>query len=189
MAEAAHVRTDAARNSVMLLKTARRLVADLGAEAVTMEAIATTAGVGKGTVFRRFGSRAGLFMTLLDEDEEAAQNAYLFGPPPLGPGAQPLHRLLAYGGARLRFVCCHIPLLLSASRGSQIRDTGSAWLERTHIRLLLENAGTTGNLGVQADALLGLLDVSYVAHQLQGGQTFEAMVDAWAELARKLCGK
>ena len=62
------------------------------------------AGVGKGTVFRRFGSRAGLMMVLLDEDERAMQHAVLFGPPPLGPDAAPLQRLLAFGRERLRFV-------------------------------------------------------------------------------------
>ena len=50
-----------------------------------MDDIAAAAGVGKGTVFRRFGSRAGLMMVLLDEDERASQQAFLFGPPPLGP--------------------------------------------------------------------------------------------------------
>jgi len=38
------------------------------------------AGVGKGTVFRRFGSRAGLMMVLLDEDERINQQAFMFGP-------------------------------------------------------------------------------------------------------------
>lgn len=188
MAEAPHVRIDAARNSMLVLTIARRLIAELGAEAVTMEAVAVTAGVGKGTVFRRFGSRAGLFMTLLDEDEKAAQHAYLFGSPPLGPGAAPLQRLLAYGRACLQFVQSHLSLLLSAIRDPQMRDTGSARLEHTHVRVLLEKAGTSGNLGVQTDALIGLLDASYVAHQLQGGQTVKTMGDAWDDLARKLCG-
>jgi AcrR family transcriptional regulator len=188
MAEAPHLRIDAARNSKLLMKIARGLIAELGAEAVTMEAIAATAGVGKGTLFRRFGSRARLYMALLDEDEEAAQRAYLFGPPPLGPGAPPLPRLLAYGHARLRFVQSHLPLLLSVSRDPHTGETGSARLERTHVRLLLEKAGASGNLGVQADALTGLLDAGYVAHQLRGGRTVKAMVDAWGDLVRKLCG-
>jgi AcrR family transcriptional regulator len=183
-----HVRADAARNSLLLLKIARLLIGELGADAVTMDAIAATAGVGKGTLFRRFGSRAGLFMTLVDEDEKAAQHAYLFGPPPLGPGAAPVQRLVAYGHARLRFVQSHLPLLLSANRDLRIRDIGSARLQRTHVRVLLENAGASGNLDVQTDALVGLLDASYVADQLHGGQTVETMSDLWSELTCKLCG-
>ena len=62
-------RGDAARNRALLLDAARRLVDERGAEAVTTEDIAAAAGVGKGTLFRRFGSRAGLMVVLLDEDE------------------------------------------------------------------------------------------------------------------------
>ena len=61
-------RGDAARNRALVLAAARRLVAEHGADAVTMDDIAAAAGVGKGTVFRRFGSRAGLMMVLLDQD-------------------------------------------------------------------------------------------------------------------------
>ena len=72
-----------------------------------MDDIAAAAGVGKGTVFRRFGSRAGLMIVLLDEDEKVSQQAFMFGPPPLGPDAPPLERLLAFGRERLRFAQKH----------------------------------------------------------------------------------
>lgn len=49
---------DALRNRALLLDAARRLVAERGADAVTMDDVAAAAGVGKGTLFRRFGSRA-----------------------------------------------------------------------------------------------------------------------------------
>ena len=97
--QAPQERGDAARNRTLLLEAARRLIAERGADAVTTDDIAVAAGVGKGTLFRRFGSRAGLMIVLLDEDEKAQQQAFLFGPPPLGPGAPPLERLLAYGRA------------------------------------------------------------------------------------------
>ena len=82
---AARERGDAARNRLLLLDAARRLISEHGADAVTMDDIAAAAGVGKGTVFRRFGSRAGLMMVLLDEDERANQQAFLFGPPHWAP--------------------------------------------------------------------------------------------------------
>src|SRR3954463_13726114 len=100
-------RGDAARNRALLLDAARRLVAQRGADAVTMDDVAAAAGVGKGTLFRRFGSRAGLMMVLLDEDERASQQAFLFGPPPLGPDAPPLDRLVAFGRERMCFVHAH----------------------------------------------------------------------------------
>ena len=72
---APHERGDAARNRLRLLDAARTLIAERGTDAVSMDDIAAAAGVGKGTVFRRFGSRAGLMMVLLDEDERALQHA------------------------------------------------------------------------------------------------------------------
>ena len=137
-----------------------------------MDDIAAAAGVGKGTLFRRFGSRAGLMIVLLDEDETRQQQAFLFGPPPLGPGAPPLDRLLAYGRDRLRFVA-RPP---RAAVGRQPRPADP--LQRAghaaphHVRMLLDDAGTTGDLDAQADALLALLDADYVTtNSPNGGQT------------------
>src|SRR3954464_12972758 len=101
---APHERSDAARNREPLLVAARDLVAEFGAEALTMDALACKAQVGKGTVFRRFGSRAGLMMTLLSNSESEFQRGFMFGPPPLGPGAAPSERLIAYGEGRIYFV-------------------------------------------------------------------------------------
>jgi hypothetical protein len=55
--------------------------------------------------------------------------------------------------------------------------------------MLLEAAGTTGDLNAQADALLGLLDADYVEHQLADlGHSLDTLGDAWEAVARKLCG-
>ncbi|MCG7609179.1 TetR family transcriptional regulator [Mycolicibacterium sp. (ex Dasyatis americana)] len=181
-------RGDAARNRALILDAARRLIAERGPDAVSTDDIAIEAGVGKGTVFRRFGSRAGLMMVLLDEDETAEQDAFMFGPPPLGPGAPPLERLLAYGADRLRFVHCHQALLSDAIRDPALRYTGPFTLHRTHVRMLLETAGTTGDLDTQADALIALLDPDYLAHQLALGRSLDELTAAWQDTARKLCG-
>lgn len=188
--ELPHERGDAARNRALLLEAARSLVDKRGPDAVTMDDIAAEAGVGKGTVFRRFGSRAGLMMVLLDEDERTSQQAFLFGPPPLGPEAPPMDRLVAFGRERLRFVHHHHALLSAAKGDPQTRHVGAAAVQRTHVRVLLTAAKTTGDLDVQADALLALLDVDYVEHQLDfGGHTLDSLGDAWESLARKLCGR
>lgn len=188
--EAPHERGDAARNRALLLQAARRLVAQRGPDSVTMDDVAAEAGVGKGTLFRRFGSRAGLMLVLLDDDERASQQGFLFGPPPLGPDAPPIDRLVAFGRERLRFVHVHHALLSAAKGDLQTRHVGAAEVQRTHVRVLLQAAGTTGDVDIQADALLALLDADYVAHQLDfGGHTLETLGDAWAGLARKLCGR
>ncbi len=183
-------RGDAARNRLRLLDAARTLIAERGTDAVSMDDIAAAAGVGKGTVFRRFGSRAGLMMVLLDSDERALQEAVLFGPPPLGPDAAPLQRLLAFGRERLRFVDVHRQLLSEANRDPDARYNAAYAVLHTHVRVLLAAAGSTGDLDLQADALLALLDADYVTRQLvDRDRTLDGLGDAWESVARKLCGK
>ena len=60
-------RADAARNRAKVLEAAAELFARHGVESVSMDAVAAAAGVGKGTLFRRFGDKAGLAVALLDE--------------------------------------------------------------------------------------------------------------------------
>ena len=128
-------------------------------------------------------------VVLLDEDEKAQQQAILFGPPPLGPGAPPLQRLLAYGRERLKFVDTHHALLSDVNRDPQMRFNAPMTLHHSHIRLLLESAGTSGDLDTQATALLDLLDADYVRHELTDrGRSLADLGDAWDTVARKLCG-
>jgi AcrR family transcriptional regulator len=183
-------RGDAARNRALLLDAARKLIAEHGTDAVTMDDVAAAAGVGKGTLFRRFGSRAGLMLVLLDEDEKIHQRAFLFGPPPLGPGAPPLERLLAYGREQLSFAWNHHALLSDVGRDPQTRFNAPATLHRTHVRTLLRAADTSGDLDAQTDALMSLLDADYVVHQLVDmDRSLDAQGQAWESLARKLCGR
>src|SRR5215469_18354763 len=83
-------RADAARNRAAILAAAALLFAEHGVAEVSMDQVAAAAGVGKGTLFRRFGDKAGLAAALLDEREAELQEAILRGPPPLGPGAEPV---------------------------------------------------------------------------------------------------
>src|SRR5687768_15103634 len=86
-------RRDAARNREAVLAAAQEMIATCGIDSVTMDAVAAKAGVGKGTVFRRFHSRQGLMAAVLDFSETEWQAAVMSGPPPLGPGAPPMDRL------------------------------------------------------------------------------------------------
>src|SRR6202044_1875911 len=109
----------AVRNRQHLLATARYMLAGEGADKLTMDALAERAGLGKGTVFRRFGTRAGIFAALLDDDERDFQEQVLAGPPPLGPGAGPLDRLIAYGRARIDFLIGHREIARAALDGRE----------------------------------------------------------------------
>jgi AcrR family transcriptional regulator len=89
-------RADAARNRRAILRATEELLTRLPPEQISMEQVAAAAGVGKGTVFHRFGNRAGLMRALMHDRAMALQEAVVDGPPPLGPGAPPRERLLAF---------------------------------------------------------------------------------------------
>lgn len=89
-------RADAARNRRTVLHATEQLLAEGGGEHVSLDRVAALAGVGKGTVFRRFGNRAGLLQALLEERSRELRTAIDNGPAPLGPGAPARERLLAF---------------------------------------------------------------------------------------------
>jgi AcrR family transcriptional regulator len=189
-------RADAARNRLHLLATAREMLAADGADGadrLTMDALAERAGLGKGTVFRRFGTRAGIFQALLDEDERAFQEQVLSGPPPLGPGADPVDRLIAYGSARIGFLIDHREIARATLDGSQPVPAGSqSPLSRVHIRVLLGQLdlgpADLDTLAIQLTAALdGPLLLYLSASDLGIGKELgERLADGWADLMRRV---
>ena len=188
-------RADAVRNRRHLLATAREMLAGEGADTLTMDALAQRAGLGKGTVFRRFGTRAGIFQALLDDDERAFQEQVLSGPPPLGPGAPPLDRLIAYGRARIGFLIEHREIARAALDGSQPIPAGSQTpLSQAHIRILLGQIPLgPADLDVLAIQLTGALDGPLLLYlsssDLTGAaaQTGERVAGGWQDLVRRVC--
>ena len=153
-------RADAARNRQLLLASAREILAEHGPDRLTMDGLAERAGLGKGTVFRRFGTRAGIFQALLDDDERAFQERVLSGAPPLGPGAPPIDRLIAYGQARVDFLISHRDLARGRLDGREQVPAGSeSPMSRIHIRSLLAELRLDGaDLDVLATQLTAALD-------------------------------
>jgi AcrR family transcriptional regulator len=96
MAEGRRERADAARNRRAILLATEELLTQHRPEDISMEQVAAAAGVGKGTVFHRFGNRMSLMVALMEERALALHDAVTTGPPPLGPGAPPRERLLAF---------------------------------------------------------------------------------------------
>jgi AcrR family transcriptional regulator len=96
MTEVRRERADAVRNRRAILLATEELLSRLPPEQISMEQVAAAAGLGKGTVFHRFGSRAGLMRALMQERAMTLQEAVVDGPPPLGPGAPAPERLLAF---------------------------------------------------------------------------------------------
>lgn len=152
-------RADAARNRVKVLAAAERLFGQYGVEAVSMDAIAQAAGVGKGTLYRRFGDRAGLALALLEEREREFQSAILRGPPPLGPGAPPLERLLAFADGVLDMLRAHGDLIMcseTTQAGARFKS-GVYAAYRMHVTILLRQARPDADAELLADALLATL--------------------------------
>ncbi|WOC13421.1 TetR/AcrR family transcriptional regulator [Gordonia sp. MP11Mi] len=181
-------RVDAARNRRLLLAAAQTLIDDNGAAAVTMDAVARAAGVGKGTVFRRFGNRTGLMRALLDHSESDLQQAMLSGPEPLGPGAHPLDRLVAYGRARLKMTIDHLDVLLEANSDDPDRLSHPVWTMSTqHVKILLRQLGFSGGLDVLAHAVQVPLDAITVRHLLAVVELTHAQIaDDWEHMVRDL---
>ncbi|MBY4128835.1 TetR/AcrR family transcriptional regulator [Rhodococcus fascians] len=180
-------RCDAARNRRLLLDAATDLVATVGADAITMDAVAAKAGVGKGTVFRRFGNRAGLMRALLDHTEQKLQHAFMFGDPPLGPGADPIDRLVAFGRARLEFVNVQGEVLRAAEASTGARYSAPAHMVNfTHVLTLLRAAGVDGDLPLLTHWLLTPLEATLVLHQYRDlGIPMERLADGWEDLVRR----
>jgi AcrR family transcriptional regulator len=185
-------RADAARNRAHLLATARRMLAEQGPDRLTMDALAERAGLGKGTVFRRFGTRAGIFAALLDDDEEAFQLQVLTGPPPLGPGAAPLERLIAYGRARTGFLIDHSDIARASLDGHQPIPAGAeSPLSRVHIRVLLGQMDLDGAdldmLALQLTAALdGPLLLYLSASDLSSAPQAERIAQSWQDLVQRV---
>jgi AcrR family transcriptional regulator len=179
-------RRDAARNREALLAAADVLIERCGVEAVTMEAVAAQAGVGKGTVFRRFESRQGLMAAVLNRSETAFQAAILSGPPPLGPGADAMARLLAFGHARIELNLHHRRLINAAGR-SGARSYAAVSFTAMHVRYLLLELGVQGDVRFLAIALLAPLEVPVLEQQVEIEQVaLPRIIAAWDDLVRRV---
>jgi AcrR family transcriptional regulator len=173
-------RADARRNRLKVLEAAERLFAEQGVKNVSLDAIAAAAGVGKGTVFRRFGDRAGLAVALLDEREVELQAKILSGPPPLGPGVPAVERMTAFLDAYLDLLDRHVELFMdseNASDGARYR-IGSYRLWHRHLAMLVEqarpelDADYTAHLilaPLAADLHLALRDDGFALDRLKAG--------------------
>ena len=187
-------RADAVRNRRLLLAAAREIIAGPGADTLTMDGLAERAGLGKGTVFRRFGTRAGIFQALLDDDERDFQEQVLSGPPPLGPGAPPADRLIAYGRARIGFLIGHREIARATLDGRQQVPAGSQTpMSRAHIRFLLgEMRLGPADLDVLATQLTAALDgplLLYLSSDTLAGaapQVSQRLGQGWEDLVRRV---
>src|SRR3954452_1475884 len=161
-------RADAARNRKRVLEAAAALFAERGVDAVSMDEVVAAAGVGKGTLYRRFGDKSGLAAALLDERERELQAGILSGHPPLGPGADPAARLTAFVAAYLASVAANLDVVAASqqARPGARFDTGAHRFWRAHVLHLLEADGTA-RPELRADVLLAALTAEQVSWWLR----------------------
>jgi AcrR family transcriptional regulator len=170
-------RADAARNRRKILAIAEDIVRRRGVAELSMNEVAAAAGVGVGTVYRRFGDRAALIDAMMDEREHTLQEGFLTGPPPLGPGAPPLDRIRAFLGAYLDLLDAYAPLMAVAETTMPVgrRYAGGAYaVHHTHLRTLIRDAHPGTDADCLAHALLATVSPTLFLHQRhEGGLSLE----------------
>lgn len=159
----------ATRNEQEILAAARRLYAHSAGQPVEVRDIAKEAGVGVGTVYRRFGDRAALLAAVTGGEERRLQERILRGKPPIGPGAAAESRLDAFLVALAGMTERNLDVLLatdSVQPGWIGTGAYAAW--RLHVQQLLgEPRADLGpsDRGWYADVLLAPLAPQAYAQQ------------------------
>ena len=181
------LRADAARNRDKVLAAAEKLFAERSADCVSMDAIAAEAGVGKGTLFRGFGDRAGLVLALLQEHETRLQEEMIRGPAPLGPGAPPVERLIAFGHRLLKHLAQHGELIAAAEGRLDRYRSGPFNVYRTHVAMLVREALPDADWEYLTDTLLACLTATHVGYMRRArGMSDERLAAGWEDLVRRL---
>ena len=181
------LRADAARNRDKVLAAAEKLFAERSPDCVTMDAIAAEAGVGKGTLFRGFGDRAGLVLALLQEHERRLQEDIIRGPAPLGPGAPAIERLIAFGERLLAHLGQHGDLIAAAEGRLDRYRTGPFAVYRAHVAMLVREAAPDADWEYLTETLLASLGATHVAYLRRArGMEDERLATGWADVVRRL---
>lgn len=179
-------RADAARNRRKILTAAAELLATRGVESLTMDEVAAAAGVGVGTVYRRFADRGVLAQALLDDQEREFQAAFLGGPPPLGPGAPPAERLRAFVHAFVDRLETQAAVLVVAETATPTARlvSGAYALHRTHVAGLLKQMRPDDDTWFLADAVLAPLAAAQFQHQRATGMSVERIKAGFDQLLK-----
>ncbi|MGW5308129.1 TetR/AcrR family transcriptional regulator [Streptomyces griseoluteus] len=167
MPERQSSRKDAIRNREAVLAAADALFTRRESpEDVTMADVATAAGVGKGTLFRAFGDRAGLLRALYEARLEPIRQAVETGPPPLGPATPPHDRVPALLDAVLCFKLDNRRLALALEEGGSGSPYRAEHYERWHslLRAVLEQIPGLDDSDFTAHALLAATRADLIEH-------------------------
>lgn len=169
-------RADAAANRQLILQTAERLFAERGVENVCMSEIAEAAGVGKGTLYRRYANKAELCLALMDSQMQTFQDRMLADFRRLTDlGLSSLDLLIHFFDELVDFTEVHSPLLVEVERAGLVGQGAPPsmphfWQYMT-IHALLRQAVNKGEISPDLDleyigeALLASLQVDVFRFQ------------------------
>jgi AcrR family transcriptional regulator len=153
---ARHERADAAANRALILQTAERLFAERGVANVCMAEIAAAAGVGKGTLYRRFASKGELCLSLMDRQMGEFQNEALSRFREQTVEDVPyLEQLARFLEELANFTEFHSPLLIEVQRDGMgqgdVRLNLPHFWQYTTVRALLRSAARNGEMKTDLD--------------------------------------
>ncbi|RMG99951.1 MAG: TetR/AcrR family transcriptional regulator [Chloroflexi bacterium] len=158
-------RRDAIANRKLILRTAEKLFAERGVHEVNMADIAQAAGVGKGTLYRRFTNKAALCLALMDAQMREFQNTMLERMRTMSAnGVSRLEQLMHFLDALVHFTDAHVPLLCEIQREGMVTQDETSlqlphfWQYMT-VNGLLRAAREAGEIAPD-------LDVDYLADAL-----------------------
>jgi AcrR family transcriptional regulator len=160
-------RADAARNRAAVLAAADALFAASDSpHSVSMQDIAAAAGVGKGTLFRGFGDRAGLIAAVIAARLEPLRHAIAQARDSGTAEASPRRRVLDLLDIALRFKIENRHLMGAAEDaglGSPYRAEYYAWWHQA-LSEALEQVPGVADADFTAHALLAAVRADLVAH-------------------------
>lgn len=178
-------RRDAAANRLLLLETAKRLFREQGAANVNMADIAKEAGVGKGTLYRRFANKGDLCLQILDKHLQGFQNEVLLQMREMTAAGQPyMAQLDQFLDQQVQFIYENLPLMVEIELNppppenmvDQDINAPHFWIEMT-VRALLTRAAEAQELSPELDlmytasALMATLNARTLRYQLGRGFT------------------
>lgn len=163
-------RADAQRNRVRILAAARKLAKKQPLDELCMDEVAQLAGLGKGTLYRRFKDKAALLHALLDESERDLQRKVKddFA----GRQQEPREQLVWLLDEFFAFVVENASILAAAEASTRapprVLPPPYAWRARLLAESLERASIARGAAAAQvADMLLGAMAADIVVRALQ----------------------
>jgi len=173
-------RKDAAANRARILDTAERLFAERGVADVYMADIAQEAGVGKGTLYRRFANKGELCLALLDAQMVEFQDTMLNRMQQMTEASVPkIDQLSHFVDALVYFTNTHSPLLCEVQSQGLFQGVDNSRIQMPHfwqhmtVSGLLKSAALAGEVEPDidadylADALLAPLKADIFQFQIE----------------------